>query len=167
MIFPNKKIVYKNHVVLLQMNQLKRFLQGDIDWVDPSIITKLQKYDTIQVDSTMYQTADIIEKIKKQGCPHCISLNREVISLKFQLSKLSAPEVPPIKILLQKFFDEGFQRIREREYSRKQLFKEVNIYLKQFDLQIMYNTDAAWRYLIEDIIQDTNKNYRKLKIKRR
>ena len=98
MIFPNKKIVYKNHVVLLQMNQLKRFLQGDIHWVDPSIITKLQKYDTIQVDSTMYQTADIIEKIKKQGCPHCLQLRTEVTALKFQLKKVSAPEVPPIKI---------------------------------------------------------------------
>ena len=149
------------------MNQLKRFLKNEIQSVDPSIITKLQPYETIQMDSTMYQTADIIKRIQQQGCPNCISLNREITALRFQLKKVSAPEVPPIKILLQKFFDEGFQRIREREYSRKQLFKEVNIYLKQFDLQIMYNTDAAWRYLIEDIIQDTNKNYRKLKIKRR
>jgi hypothetical protein len=149
------------------MNQLKRFLQGDIDWVDPSIITKLKNYTSVKIGSTMYQTADIIEKIKKQGCPHCLQLRTEVTALKFQLKKVSAPEVPPIKILLQKFFDEGFQRIREREYSRKQLFKEVNIYLKQFDLEILYATDSAWRYLIEDIIQDTNKNYRKLKIKRR
>ena len=167
MIFPNKKIVYKNHVVLLQMNQLKRFLQGDIDWVDPAIITKLQKYDTIQVDSTMYQTADIIEKIKKQGCPHCISLNREVISLKFQLSKLSAPEVPPMNLLLHKFFIEQFETTKGREFSRKELFRQVNIYLKQFNLQILYNTDAGWRYLIEEVIKDTSKNYRKLKIRRK
>ena len=87
--------------------------------------------------------------------------------MKFQLKKVSAPEVPPIKILLQKFFDERFERIREREYSRKQLFKEVNIYLKQFNLQIMYNTDAGWRYLIEDVIKDTSNNYRNLKIRRK
>ena len=116
------------------MNQLKRFLQGDIDWVDPSIITKLKNYTSVKIGSTMYQTADIIKRIQQQGCPNCISLNREITALRFQLKKVSAPEVPPIKILLQKFFDEGFQRIREREYSRKQLFKEVNIYLKQFDL---------------------------------
>ena len=149
------------------MNQLKRFLKNEIQSVDPSIITKLKNYTSVKIGSTMYQTADIIEKIKKQGCPHCLQLRTEVTALRFQLKKVSAPEVPPIKILLQKFFDEGFQRIREREYSRKQLFKEVNIYLKQFDLQIMYNTDAGWRYLIDDIIKDTNKNYRKLKIRRR
>ena len=103
---------------IIKMNQLKRFLQGDIDWVDPSIITKLQQYDTIQVDSTMYQTADIIQKIK-QGCPNCLQLRTEVTALKFQLKKVSAPAVPPIKILLQKFLDEGFQRIKERLYSRK------------------------------------------------
>ena len=71
------------------MDQLKSFLRGDIDWVDPSIIKQLEFYETIQMDSTMYQTADIIKRIQQQGCPHCISLNREVISLKFQLSKLS------------------------------------------------------------------------------
>ena len=94
---------------IIKMNQLKRFLQGDIDWVDPSIITKLKNYTSVKIGSTMYQTADIIEKIKKQGCPHCISLNREVISLKFQLSKLSAPEVPPMNLLLHKFFIEQFE----------------------------------------------------------
>ena len=150
---------------IIEMNQLKSFLQGDISWVDPSIITKLQQYDTIQVGNNMYQTADIIKRIQQQGCPHCISLKTEVTALKFQLSKLSAKEVPPIKILLQKFFNEHFERTKGREFSRKQLFKEVNIYLKQFNLQIMYNTDAEWRYLIEEVIKDTSNNYRKLKIK--
>jgi hypothetical protein len=114
----------------------------------------------------MYQTADIIQKIK-QGCPHCISLKREVISLKFQLKKLSAPEVPPMNLLLQKFFDERFERIKGREFSRKELFKEVNLYLKPFNLEILYNTDAGWRYLINDIICDHSSNYRKLKIRRK
>ena len=149
------------------MNQLKRFLKNEIQSVDPSIIETLQQYDTIQVDSTMYQTADVIKRIQ-QGCPNCMALKREVTALKFQLSKLSAPEVPPMNLLLEKFFQEGFERIREREYSRKQLFKEVNIYLKQFNLQIMYNTDAGWRYLIQEVIKDTNKsNYRKLNIRRK
>ena len=148
------------------MDQLKSFLRGDIDWVDPSIIKQLEFYETIQMDSTMYQTADIIKRIQQQGCPNCMALKREVTALKFQLKKLSAPEVPPMNLLLEKFFDERFQRIREREYSRKELFKEVNIYLKPFNL-ILYNIDAGWRYLIDDIIKDTSKNYRKLKIRRR
>ena len=151
---------------IIEMNQLKSFLRGDIDWVDTSIIKQLEIYDTIQVDSTMYQTADIIKRIR-QGCPNCLQLRTEVTALKFQLKKVSAPEVPPMNLLLEKFFDERFERTKGREFSRKELFRQVNIYLKQFDLQIMYNTDAAWRYLIEDIIQDTNNNYKKLKIKRR
>ena len=113
------------------MNQLKRFLNNEIQSVDPSIITKLQQYDTIQVDAKMYPTSDIIERIQQQGCPNCLTLKREVTALKFQLKKLSAKEVPPMNLLLQKFFDEQFERIKEREYSRKQLFKEVNTYLKQ------------------------------------
>ena len=138
---------------IIEMNQLKLFLQGDISWVDPSIITKLQQYDTIKVDSTIYPTGDIIKRIQQQGCPHCMALKKEVTALRFQLKKISAPEVPPMNLLLQKFFDERFERIREREYSRKKLFAEVNIYLREFQLQILYNTDAAWRYLINDIIK--------------
>ena len=148
------------------MDQLKSFLLGDIEWVDPSIIKKLEQYDTIQVDSTMYQTADIIKRIR-QGCPNCLQLRTEVTALKFQLKKVSAPEVPPMNLLLQKFFDERFERIKGREFSRKELFKEVNLYLKPFHLEILYNTDAGWRYLIEDIIKDTSKNYRKLKIRKK
>ena len=150
---------------IIEMDQLKSFLRGDIDWVDPSIIKQLEFYETIQMDSTMYQTADIIKRIQQQGCPNCISLNREITALRFQLKKVSAPEVPPMNLLLQKFFNEQFERTKGREFSRKELFKEVNIYLKQFNLQIMYNTDSAWRYLIEEVIRDTSKNYRKLKIR--
>ena len=150
------------------MNQLKSFLQGALSWVAPSVIETLQQYDTIQMDSKMYPTGDIIERIQQQGCSHCLKLKREVTALKFQLSKLSAKEIPPIKLLLQKFFNEQFERTKGREFSRKELFKEVNIYLKQFNLQIMYNTDSAWRYLIEEVIKDANRNnYRKLKIRRK
>ena len=96
-----------------------------------------------------------------------MALKRENTALKYQLKKVSAPEVPPMNLLLEKFFEEGYERTKGREYSRKKLFAEVNIYLKQFNLQIMYNTDSAWRYLIEDIIRDTSKNYRKIKIRRK
>ena len=113
----------------------------------------------------MYPTSDIIKRVQQRKCPHCVSLKTEVTALRYQLKRVSAKEIPPIKILLQIFFNEQFERTKGREYSRKELFKEVNIYLKQFNLQIMYNTDAGWRYLIEDVIRDTSKNYRKLKIK--
>ena len=152
---------------IIEMNQLKRFLKDEIQSVDPSIIETLQQYDTIQIDAKMYQAADIIKRIQQQGCPNCMALKREVTALKFQLKKLSAKEGPPMNLRLGKFFDERFERTKGREFSRKELFKEVNIYLKQFNLQIMYNTDSAWRYLIEEVIKDTSKNYRKLKIRRK
>ena len=150
------------------MNQLKRFLKNEIQSVDPSIITKLQQYETIQMGNNMYQTADIIQKIKEGGCPNCLKLRTEVTALKFQLKKVSASEVPPMNLLLEKFFEEGYERIKNRQYSRKQLFKEVNIYLREFRVKILYNTDSAWRYFIQEVIKDTNKsNYKKLRIRRK
>ena len=141
---------------IIEMNQLKRFLKNEIQSVDPSIIETLQQYDTIQVDSTMYQTADVIKRIKEQGCPHCMTLKREVTALRYQLKKVSAKEGPPMNLLLEKFFQKVFQRIREREYSRKELFKEVNIYLKQFNLQIMYNTGGYFDQTVRLIMSTKN-----------
>ena len=74
---------------IIKMNQLKRFLQGDIDWVDPSIITKLQQYESVKIGSNMYPTSDIIKRIQQQGCPNCMALKREVTALRFQLKKVS------------------------------------------------------------------------------
>ena len=147
------------------MNQLKLFLQGKIAYIDPSIIDSLGSYDSIKVGDKIFKTADIIHKIHSQGCPTCLPLRRELTAVKYQLKLMSAPKVPSIEVLLTKFFEERFERIPARRYSRKQLFIEVNLYLKSFGLQIIYQTDSAWVFLITDIIKDTSKNYRKLKIK--
>ena len=87
--------------------------------------------------------------------------------MRYQLKQLNAPEVPPIKVLLRKYIDENYVRIKERVYSRRELFNEVNAYLREFSLQILENTDPVWRYVIETIVGDSNKNYRKLKLKKR
>ena len=149
------------------MNQLKRYLKGEIHYMDPSIVETLKKYESIKIDSIVYDTKEIIKKIEQQGCPHCKAYKAEIQSLKYQLKLLNVPEVPPIKVLLRKFIDENYVRIKEREYSRRQLFNDVNAYLRGFSLQIVENTDKIWKYLIEKIIGDTNRNYRKLKIRKK
>ena len=149
------------------MNALKQFLKGEVHYIDPSIVETLEKYKSIKIDSIVYDTKEIIDKIQHQGCPHCRAYQTELQSLKYQLEQLNAPEVAPIKVLLRKYIDENYVKIKERVYSRKQLFTEVNAHLRGFGLQILENTDPVWRYVIETIIGDTNRNYRKLKLKKR
>ena len=109
----------------------------------------------------------MIQRIEQQGCPHCKAYQTEIQSLKYQLKLLNAPEVLPIKVLLEKFIDEHYESTKGREYSRRQLFTETNTYLRGFGLQIVENTDKIWKYLIEKIIGDTNRNYRKLKLRKK
>ena len=149
------------------MNALKQYLKGEIKYIDPSIVETLEKYRSIKIDSIVYDTKEIIDKIQQQGCPHCKASKAEVESLRYQLKQLNAPEVPPIKVLLRKYIDENYVRIKERVYSRKQLFTEVNAHLRGFGLQIVENIDPVWKYVIETIVGDSNKNYRKLKLKKR
>ena len=104
------------------MNELKRFLKGEIHYIDPSIVETLKKYESIKVGSVVYPTNEIINKIEEQQCPHCKAYKAEIQSLKYQLKLLNVPEVPPIKVLLRKFIDEHYVRIKEREYSRRELF---------------------------------------------
>ena len=149
------------------MNSLKRYLKGEVHSIDPSIVVTLKKYKTIKVGSVVYDTKEIIDKIQQQGCSHCKAYKAELESLRYQLKQLNAPEVPPIKLLLHKFIGEKYVKIKERVYSRKQLFTEVNAHLRGFGLQIVERTDPEWGYLIHTIIGDTNRNYRKLKLKKR
>ena len=104
----------------------------------------------------MYPTSDIIKRVQQRKCPHCVSLKTEVTALRYQLKRVSAKEIPPIKILLQIFFNEQFERTKGREFSRKQLFKEVNTYLKQFNLQIMYNTGGYFDQTVRLIMSTKN-----------
>ena len=147
------------------MDKLKQFVRGEIKYIDPGIVEDLKKYDSIQVDSKLYNMKDVIQRIEEQ-CPHCRAYKAELESLRYQLKQLNAPEVPAIKVLLRKYIDENYVKIKGREYSRKQLFNEVNAYLREFHLQIVDKTDQVWKYVIETIVGDSNKNYRKLKIRR-
>ena len=148
------------------MNELKQFLKGEVHSIDPSIAETLKKYKTIKVGSVVYDTKEVIQQIEEQGCSHCKAYKAELESLRYQLKQLNAPEVPPIKLLLHKFIGEKYVKIKERVYSRKQLFTEVNAHLRGFGLQIVENIDPVWKYVIETIVGDSNKNYRKLKIRK-
>ena len=64
------------------------------------------------------------------------------------------------------FILENYKNTKARQYSRTQLFKDVNMYLQKYNLRIMYNTDKMWTFLIECVIGDVNRNYRKLKIRK-
>ena len=148
------------------MNALKQYLKGEVHSIDPSIAETLKRYKTNKVGSVVYNTKEIIDKIQQQGCSHCKAYKAELESLRYQLKQLNAPKIAPIEVLLEKFIDENYVKIKEREYSRKQLFNEVNAYLREFSLQILENTDQVWKYVIETIVGDSNKNYRKLKIRK-
>ena len=149
------------------MNQFKRFLKGEIHYIDPAIVETLKKYKSVKIGSVVYDTKEVIQKIEGQQCPHCKAYKAEIQSLKYQLKLLNARELPPIKVLLRKFIDENYMRIKEREYSRRQLFDEMNTYLAGFKYHIVETTDTMWRYVIETVIGDSNRNYRKLKIRKK
>ena len=149
------------------MNELKKFLKGEIQYIEPTVVETLKKYKSIKIDSIVYDTKEIIKRIEQQGCPHCKAYKAKIQSLKYQLKLLNAPEVPPIKVLLEKFIDEHYESTKGREYSRRQLFTETNTYLRGFGLQIVEKTDPVWGYLIHTVIGDTNRNYRQLKIRKK
>ena len=58
------------------MDKLKEFIRGNIDYVDPGIIQDLKKYKTIKIDSIVYDTKEIIDKISKpaEGTMTCCLL---------------------------------------------------------------------------------------------
>ena len=52
------------------MNQLKRYLKGEIHYMDPCIVETLKKYKSIKIDSTVYDTKEMIKRIEPKMSQH-------------------------------------------------------------------------------------------------
>ena len=47
------------------MNQLKRLLKGEIQYIEPTIVETLKQYESVKIGSVVYLTNEIINKIEQ------------------------------------------------------------------------------------------------------
>lgn len=107
---------------------------------------------------------DLLDMI--ESCPCCQEYKNEITALQHQLKNQT--QQPTIQVLIKKFIEEHYVKTTERIYGRQTLFHEVNEHLKRnYNVVIPSPSHADWRYVIDDVLQDTNKFYRKFKLMKR
>ena len=145
------------------MEEIKRLIQGDEKLVlSKQALDLLVSYHDVTFEGVKYRSCELLQK---HCCPSCSSLLLENHALRLQLKEEAKP---PLNVVLREFFGTHYERTTKPEYSRTKLFHEVASYLKDtYHLQLVAPSHAGYRWFLKEVVNDTSKNYKKLKIRQK
>ena len=145
------------------MEEIKRLIQGDERLVlSKEALDLLVSYNDVAFDGVKYKSCELLQR---HCCPSCSRLLLENHALRLQLKEEAKP---PLNVVLREFFGTHYERTTKPEYSRTKLFHEVASYLKDtYHLQLVAPSHAGYRWFLKEVVNDTSKNYKKLKIRQK
>ena len=145
------------------MEEIKRLIQGDEKLVlSKEALDLLVSYNDVTFNGVKYKSCELLQK---HCCPSCSSSLIENHALRLQLKEEAKP---PLNVVLQNFFAEHYERTTKSQYSRRKLFNEVASYLKDtYHLRLLTPSDARYKWFLKNVVKDTSKNYKKLKIRQK
>ena len=90
-------------------------------------------------------------------------------ALETRLKKYENPKhLVDLDVVLADFFEKNYKRISCRMYSRRVFFNEVKKFLEEeFDICLLNASDERYKHFICDIVKDTGKGYKRLRIAKR
>lgn len=145
------------------MEEIMRLIQGNENLVlSKEALNLLVSYDNIVLEGVVYKSCALLQK---HCCPSCSRLLLENHALRLQLKEEAKP---PLNVVLRDFFGIRYERTTKPEYSRTKLFHEVASYLKDtYHLQLLTPSDTRYKWFLKNVVKDTSKNYKKLKIRQK
>ena len=145
------------------MEEIKRLIQGDEKLVlSKEALDLLVSYDNIVMECVVYKSCELLQR---HCCPSCSSLLLENHALRLQLKEEAKP---PLNLVLREFFGTRYERTTKPEYSRTKLFHEVASFLRDtYHLQLLTPSDTRYKWFLKEVVNDTSKNYKKLKIRQK
>jgi hypothetical protein len=156
---------------------MRRWILGDGTGTELGLdlekeLKKLDGFETVsfEVDGQrkVFQVADIQRRAELElGCQECLQKQLEIDSLRAQLQRFETPATPPLESIVKKFIEDNYEFIVQREYSRRDLRHEIDVYLKDTYNRRMHRESSLWRYVRESVLGDRSKQYRRLKLRRR
>jgi hypothetical protein len=145
------------------MEEIKRLIQGDEKLVlSKQALDLLVSYNDVTLDGVVYKSCELLQR---HCCPSCSSLLLENHALRLQLKEEAKP---PLNVVLREFLGTRYERTTKPQYSRRKLFNEVASYLNDtYHLQLLTPSDARYKWFLKEVVKDTSKNYKKLKIRQK
>jgi hypothetical protein len=149
------------------MEEIREYLRTGKRCLTPEMLTIFRTYDYILFDGHKIETRRLMEEFRT--CEHCCRLLLRVSALEARLKKYENPKkIVDLDAVLVDFFEKNYKRVSGRVYSRRKLFQEVKEYLEEeFDLCLLNALDERYKHFICDIVQDTGKGYKRLRIAKR
>ena len=149
------------------MEEIKEYLQTGKRCLTPEMLNILRAYDYILFEGHKIATRRLMEEFRT--CENCCRLLLRVCALEARLKKYeSVKDVADLDALLVDFFEKNYKRVSGRIYSRRKLFQEIKEYLEEeFDIYLLNALDERYKHFICDIVQDTGKGYKRLRIAKR
>lgn len=149
------------------MEEIKEYLRTGKRCLTPQMLNTLRTYDFVVFEGEKIDTRRLMEEFR--GCDHCSRLLLRVCALEARLEKYESPkEVVDLDAVLAGFFEKNYKRVSGRVYSRRVLFSEVKAFLEEeFDICLLNASDERYKHFICDIVQDTGKGYKRLRIAKR
>ena len=145
------------------MEEIKRLIQGNENlMLSKEALDLLVSYNDVAFDGVKYKSCELLQR---HCCPSCSSLLLENHALRLQLKEEAKP---PLNLVLREFFGTRYERTTKPEYSRTKLFHEVASFLRDtYHLQLLTPSDTRYKWFLKEVVNDTSKNYKKLKIRQK
>ena len=97
-------------------------------------------------------------------CPRCLELQMQVDALK---ADLGHEPVEPLEAVVRKYIDDNYERTFERSYSRRELLREIDMFLSKTYNRRVHKDSELWSYVIREVLGDHSKGFKKLQIHKR
>ncbi len=145
------------------MEEIKRLIQGNENLVlSKEALDLLVSYNDVAFDGVKYKSCELLQR---HCCPSCSRLLLENHALRLQLKEEAKL---PLNVVLREFFGTRYARTTKPQYSRTKLFREVASFLRDtYRLQLVTPSDARYKRFLKNVVKDTSKNYKKLKIRQK
>ena len=149
------------------MEEIREYLRTGKRCLSPEMLTLFRTYDYILFDGHKIETRRLMEEFRT--CDHCCRLLLRVSALETRLKKYENPKhLVDLDVVLADFFEKNYKRISCRMYSRRVFFNEVKKFLEEeFDICLLNASDERYKHFICDIVKDTGKGYKRLRIAKR
>jgi hypothetical protein len=127
-----------------------------------SFLTRILGHETVTFSHEGRQyvktNEEITAMVHSALCTNCNKMRAELYLLRTD-EKIQ----PDARSLIRQYIDDSYTTARSRQYSRRQLYDELSVFLKPFGL---YLTKELERFIIHDVLKDDSRQYRKLRIQR-
>ena len=132
-------------------------------------LNRLSSFESVSFKVNGVEKRFAMEEIRRRAametsCPRCLELQLQVDALKAELGREPAE---PLQAVVRKFIDDNYENTFERVYSRRELLREIDMFLLKTYNKRIHKGSPLWSYVIREVLGNHGKDFKRLKIRKK